>query len=914
MESEYLSLTASTNASITLVSPTKIDTYRDTFGSVKTRNRTARFGLIEITNVSGGGTIYVRVDGVNPVIGNEDTYIVPAVVNARTYIPVNRTSVTVRLISTGNTNVNIAAIEENAAVGSTGPAGPAGGPSGASGPRGNTGATGSRGNTGASGPVGATGPSGGPTGATGPQGPTGPSGGPTGPTGATGALGATGSIGETGATGPRGNTGATGGGYSGATGPTGGTGPAGPTGATGVAGATGPSGGPTGATGPQGPSGVSDHGALTGLADDDHLQYQRAESVTVGADHTVTTESMILVGEAGVTITLPDAASNDGRTITILAGSDPATVESAGSDIINAGVTTYTISGTNNVAFTSTDVGVPVWITTNVTGPSAFIPAWVDEGIIEGSVISMGASAPIWSASAVGVGSHSELTDLNADDHTQYALTDGTRGSFTNERPLVNINSNTVLTDIAPILITDDATVTLPPAEDWEGRSIRVISGYPNAIIQTQGIDLIFGAPDNLNPNYAFYIQSGESFTLTSWDTSIGAGGAWTWFVDYKVTSPLQGSPGSVLTVNNTNGMEWIQGDARYDVAHVYNFPVEDIGWDPTTEPCPITSLITTGYYNNKYILLTDQETYTNGIWALPNNASVGAPTHVVDHTDYDLNAYTYQYTRINVNSPLQFMYETVVVKYGGAGADLYYTIEGKGRASVITAYTSDIDVTLPPYIKDTSDPLTDVFGNSIPVLLTNQDTDANGVWMATPVRARWQRFFEYDSADYGAVIGTLIGDDGYIAGPGRIWTINLFGFQPLTRADITTVDASVFSGNLSASSNTVQLALEELDVMTLSGSTGPQGPTGPAGGSTGATGSSGPVGATGTSGATGPAGATGTQGTQGATGVQGPTGDNGSNGSAGATGASGVGIVILNDGESIPSGLPDGTLILRRG
>lgn len=115
--------------------------------------------------------------------------------------------------------------------------------------------------------------------------------GPQGPAGATGPTGATGPAGATGPTGPAGADGATGpAGPTGPAGADGAAGPAGATGATGPAGATGagvPAGGSTGQvlakasaadydtswiTGGGG-GGVSDHGALDGLADDDHAQY-----------------------------------------------------------------------------------------------------------------------------------------------------------------------------------------------------------------------------------------------------------------------------------------------------------------------------------------------------------------------------------------------------------------------------------------------------------------------------------------------------------------------------------------------------------------------------------------------------------------------------------------------------------------
>lgn len=107
--------------------------------------------------------------------------------------------------------------------------------------------------------------------------------GPPGPVGATGTTGATGPAGPTGSPGPTGLTGPTGPkgdiGLTGSTGPQGPQGIQGPQGVKGDTGDTGPQGiqgepGPIGPEGPEGPSsGITDHGALTGLTDDDHLQY-----------------------------------------------------------------------------------------------------------------------------------------------------------------------------------------------------------------------------------------------------------------------------------------------------------------------------------------------------------------------------------------------------------------------------------------------------------------------------------------------------------------------------------------------------------------------------------------------------------------------------------------------------------------
>jgi hypothetical protein len=149
-----------------------------------------------------------------------------------------------------------------------------------------------------------------------------------------------------------------------------------------------------------GGTGVTSHSALTQLDSDDHKQYQRAESVTVGANHTVTSESMVLVADPGAAITLPDGDSNDGRNVIILAGAGPTVVNTAGTDVINEGLTSLTVPAQNNMTFTSTDVaGTRVWITTALTGNAVSIPAWVGESITAGHVVAMGASGvPEWSS------------------------------------------------------------------------------------------------------------------------------------------------------------------------------------------------------------------------------------------------------------------------------------------------------------------------------------------------------------------------------------------------------------------------------------------------------------------------------------------------------------------------------------
>jgi len=192
------------------------------------------------------------------------------------------------------------------AAGATGTAGATGatGPTGAAGADGATGAVGATGAAGATGADGATGAVGA-AGATGADGATGAMG-ATGAVGATGAAGATGADGATGAAGPTGAVGATGvAGAAGVTGPAGATGATGATGAAGAAGAPGAT-GAAGATGPAGPTGA------TGVANVFAIR-----TVTATATLADTDDYVLCAPTANTTLTLPAAASNTGRAITI---------------------------------------------------------------------------------------------------------------------------------------------------------------------------------------------------------------------------------------------------------------------------------------------------------------------------------------------------------------------------------------------------------------------------------------------------------------------------------------------------------------------------------------------------------------------------------------------------------------------
>ena len=249
-----------------------------------------------------------------------------------------------------------------------------------------------------------------PVGQEGPTGPAGPAGAPTGATGETGAtgiqgVGSVGPPGPTGSTGPSGSTGLKGtAGTPGLQGNTGVTGPAGQsivggTGGTGGTGTTGPV-GPVGVAGPFGPTGAGETGAA---------------GQTGGTGGTGVTGSTGSVGATGAT---------DGSTgVTGGTGVTGATGATGPTGIGIQGNTGNTAGGTGPTGPTGNPgntgpigVGQQGW--TGMTGAS-------------GETGMTGASG---ATGETGPSDHSILTNLGADDHTQYALVDGTRDFTGNVR------------------------------------------------------------------------------------------------------------------------------------------------------------------------------------------------------------------------------------------------------------------------------------------------------------------------------------------------------------------------------------------------------------------------------------------------------------------------------------------------
>lgn len=183
-----------------------------------------------------------------------------------------------------------------------------------------------------------------------------------------------------------------------------------------------------------GGSGVSDHGALNGLSDDDHKQYSLSGVGDFVGESTVLTGPPRLVVVAGddAVITLPDTllSSYYGRIWAFSNATDTIITIDAGSSgaLLNATEQAIPVRPGRQVQITLIDIGFgPVW------GVGSLYPVPAAGGAIGASDIIAGSNITIEpsednqqitiSASGGGSGTsdHSELINLDIDDHLQYA-------------------------------------------------------------------------------------------------------------------------------------------------------------------------------------------------------------------------------------------------------------------------------------------------------------------------------------------------------------------------------------------------------------------------------------------------------------------------------------------------------------
>jgi len=196
-----------------------------------------------------------------------------------------------------------------------------------------------------------------------------------------------------------------------------------------------------------GGGGATDHGALTGLADDDHTQYALANGTRglfqgaepdqfVSASTNFGTAGIkpglvLYVGAGGDTLTLPPSNSYEGQSYLIIAGTGNITVAAASGETIN-GVASYAISQSNLVAFTAFTGGS--WITAQRAGPMFDLPDLTTATLND--VVKYGASGPEW------------VTGLD------YEVTNATKepiGHTNRSQSTISFNNSTRVFTIAPV-------------------------------------------------------------------------------------------------------------------------------------------------------------------------------------------------------------------------------------------------------------------------------------------------------------------------------------------------------------------------------------------------------------------------------------------------------------------------------
>ncbi len=228
-----------------------------------------------------------------------------------------------------------------------------------------------------------------------------------------------------------------------------------------------------------GGGGGGDHGGLTGLLDDDHPQYQRADSVyTTTNPYTITDESFVLT--SGTTVILPDAATNVGRQIFVAGASAAVTVTRSGTDTIHGYGTSFTVPYTTARAFVSL----------NIAGSWG----WV-----------------VWDLN------HNTLSNLNGDDHLLYEPTTNTLDTS----GLITVTTET------RVFMAAGGAVTLPDAATRPGgRTLTVLASGGAVSVTAVGGDNV-----NAPGQTVLEMTQGTVVRLAPIDLSVVSPGLWLWAV-----------------------------------------------------------------------------------------------------------------------------------------------------------------------------------------------------------------------------------------------------------------------------------------------------------------------------------------------------------------------------------------------
>ena len=493
-------------------------------------------------------------------------------------------------------------------------------------------------------------------------------------------------------------------------------------------------------SGPQGPAGggggTSDHGSLTGLTDDDHPQYQRAESVfTSTSPFTITDESFVLT--TGAAVTLPDATSNDGRTILVGAAAVVVTVTTTGTDSINISsgvVTSYRVLVSSGVSFTS--LGAGGWVVTNEQGIVANLPTWYDvqagtSTLTDGNILTVaqsgGLSAPAWTTGT----------------RTGYEFLSGT--GWTDDVPVLIPVKNTTASTIAkgvPVYATGTvgatSVVEIAPADCDDAAKMPAI-GLTNSELTANatGYVTVVGTVRGVNTNAYSVNQTLYVSTTAGQLTGTKPTGS----------SELIQGIGRVTRVNTNSGEILVLGAGRT------NDVPNDIDAGKITSGTVATARLGTGTANSTTWLRGDQT------WAAPT------PWKVITDTTASVATATFSVTVTG--------YTDIEVMITGIGDS------ASASLGMRVQFNSDSGNN---YLSNNAAASTAWNGvGSMPGSLTN--TDRNGIWRAAIslggvgryTAGVYQNGFVTSTGTTGLAQGSASGSAYYINTSAAITTMSIF-------------------------------------------------------------------------------------------------------------------------------------------
>jgi hypothetical protein len=175
--------------------------------------------------------------------------------------------------------------------------------------------------------------------------------------------------------------------------------------------------------------GVTDHGALTGLADDDHSTVYPALAPSSSTRNVITPtgdfKPLVIKGSASQTANLFEAQLNAGTVRASVDSTGKVTgygIDASSQKVTNVGTPTVSTDGVN---LTYCDAKIPKsTVTTNgdliyATGSATVTRLGIGT---TGQVLTVSGGVPTWAASGGGVSDHGALTGLADDDHANYVF------------------------------------------------------------------------------------------------------------------------------------------------------------------------------------------------------------------------------------------------------------------------------------------------------------------------------------------------------------------------------------------------------------------------------------------------------------------------------------------------------------